>query len=178
MRSETLRSILSLTLMLLLCYFLQSAVFSPLHEKGCAPLLLPLFALGAGLLGNAAWGGGFGLAAGILCDAAQASSGLTFTLLLTAAGVFAGFIGDYVLKRSFWGYLAAAVVTLALSAGAEMFPLFFSHEDTGALLLTAVKQTGVSLLFSLPVYCCVRRGLRSWLRACTRGLTERTSRET
>lgn len=176
MRSETLRSILGLTLLLLVCYFLQSAVFSPLHEKGCAPLLLPLFALGAGLLGNAAWGGGFGLAAGILCDAAQAS-GLSFTLLLTALGVFAGFIGDYVLKRSFWGYLAAGVVTLALSAGAEMFPLFFNHENTGALLLTAAKQTGVSLLFALPVYCCVRRGLRSWLRACTRGLTERTNRE-
>ena len=177
MRSETLRSILGLALALLICYFVQSAVFSPLHESGCAPQLLPLFALGAGLLGNAAWGGGFGLAAGILCDAAQASAGLTFTLLLTAVGVFAGFIGDYVLKRSFWGYLAAGFFTLALTAGAEMFPLFFAHADAGALLLTALKQTGVSLLFSLPVYCCVRRALRSWLRACTRGLTERTSRE-
>ena len=177
MGRETWKSILGLALTLLLCYFLQSAVFSPLHERGCAPLLLPLFALGAGLMGNAAWGGGFGLAAGILCDAAQASAGLTFTLLLTAVGVFAGFVGDYVLKRSFWGYLAAGFCTLALSAGAEMFPLFIDHADTGALLLTAAKQTGVSLLFSLPVYCCVRRGLRSWLRACTRGLTERTSRE-
>ena len=166
MRSETLRSILGLTLTLLICYFLQSAVFSPLHEKGCAPLLLPLFALGAGLLGNAAWGGGFGLAAGILCDAAQAS-GLSFTLLLTAAGVFAGFIGDYVLKRSFWGYLAAGFAALALSAVAEMLPLLFRHADAAVLLLTAAKQTGASLLFSLPVYLCVRRSLRSWVRACT-----------
>ena len=167
MGRETWRSILGLALTLLLCYFLQSAVFSPLHERGCAPLLLPLFALGAGLMGNAAWGGGFGLAAGILCDAAQATGGLDFTLLLTAVGVFAGFIGDYVLKRSFWGYLAAGFAALALSAVAEMLPLLFRHADAAVLLLTAAKQTGASLLFSLPVYLCVRRSLRSWVRACT-----------
>ena len=177
MRSETVRSILGLGLVLLICYFLQNAVFSPLHTAGCAPLLLPLFAVGTGLLGNAAWGGGFGLMAGVLCDAALGSGGLTFTLLLTAAGVFAGFIGDYVLKRSFWGFLAAGFAALALSAVAEMFPLFFADAPAPALLLTALKQTGVSLLFCLPVYCCIRRALRCWLRACTRGLTERTTRE-
>ena len=58
-----------------------------------------------------------------------------------------------------------------------MFPLFFASADAGALLLTALKQTGVSLLFCLPIYCCVRRALRSWLRACIRGLAERTNRE-
>lgn len=177
MRSETLKSLLGLILVLLVCYFLQSAVLSPLHVYGCAPLLLPLFAVGVGMLGNAAWGGGFGLMAGVLCDASLGSGGLTFTLLLTAGGVFAGFVGEYVLKRSLWGFLAAGLAALLLSAGAEMFPLLFAHAPAGALLLVALKQTGVSLLFALPIYGCVRRGLRSWLRACSRGLTERNTRE-
>ena len=61
MRAETLRSTLGLILIMLLCYFLQSAVFSRLHIFGAAPLLLPLVAAAAGLLGSSGWGGAFGL---------------------------------------------------------------------------------------------------------------------
>ena len=176
MRSETLRSTLGLVLTMLVCYLLQSAVFSPLHVHGCAPLLLPLFAVGVGLVANAAWGGAFGLMAGILCDAALGTS-LSFTVTLTALGFFAGFLGDFVLTRGYFGFLALTVLTLIVCAGVEIFPLLFRGAKVSALLLTALKQTAVSLLFTLPIYICLRRSLRSWLRARSRGLTERNSRE-
>ena len=173
MRSETLKSILGLSLILLISFFLQSAVLSPLHESACAPLLLPLFAVGAGLLGNAAWGGAFGLLAGILCDVSLGSQGLPLTVGLTAMGFFAGFLGDFVLNRGYGGYLALSIVTLLVCAGAECFPLIFRRAALPALLRTALKQTAASLLFTLPIYICLRRALRSWLRARARGLTER-----
>ena len=171
MRSETRKSALGLIPVLLVCYFLQSAVLSPLSARGCAPLLLPLFAVGVGLIANAAWGGAFGLLAGILCDAA-AGTALTFTVTVTALGFFAGFLGDFVLNRGYSGYLALSVVTLLVCAGAECLPLMLRREPIPALLLTALKQTAVSLLFTLPIYICLRRALRSWLRARARGLTE------
>lgn len=178
MRSETLKSTLGLLLVLLICYFLQSGVFSPLHEVGCAPLILPLLAAGAGLIGNAAWGGAFGLLAGILCDASLGSGSLPFTVTLTALGFFSGILGDFVLSRGFPGFFVLSILTLLISAGVQTFPLLFAHTPAGALLLVGLKQTGVSLLFSLPVYLCLRRALRSWLRMRYRGMTERTTRET
>ena len=83
MKAETLRSTLGLLLVMLLCYFLQSAVFSRLRIFGFCPLLLPLVAVGAGLLGSSGWGGGFGLLCGILCDAALGGGGMLFTVALT-----------------------------------------------------------------------------------------------
>lgn len=177
MRGETLKSTLGLLLVLIVGYFLQSGVFSPLHEYGCAPLILPLIAVGIGLIGNAAWGGAFGLAAGILCDASLGSGSLPFTVALTALGFFAGFLGDFVLSRAFPGFFVLSLLTLIVSALVEMFPLLFGYAPIGALLLTGAKQTTVSLLFTLPIYLCLRRALRAWLRMRARGMTERTRRE-
>ena len=177
MRSETLRSTLGLTLVLIVCYLLQGAVFSPLQRFGCAPLLLPLFAVGTGLIANAAWGGVFGLLAGILCDAAMGTDGLAFTVALTAMGFFAGFLGDFVLSRGYPGYFVLCVLTLLICAGVEIFPLLFLRSSVPALLLTALKQSAVSLVLTLPLYICLRRALRSWLRLRSRGLTERNTRE-
>lgn len=165
MRAETLRSILGLLVIALLCYFLQSAFFSRLLIFGAAPLLLPLVAVAAGLLGSSGWGGACGLICGILCDAALGGGGLLFTVALTAMGFFSGFLGEFVLARGFPSYLLLSVGSLLLSAFIQMFRLLtFDHAPAWPLIRTGLLQTLASAIFILPLYFCVRRALRSWRR--------------
>lgn len=165
MRAETLRSTLGLILIMLLCYFLQSAVFSRLLIFGVAPLLLPLVAAAAGLLGSSGWGGAFGLLCGILCDAALGGGGLLFTVALTVMGFLCGFLGDFILARGFPSYLMLSAGVLLLSAFIQMFRLLvFDHAPVWLLIRTGLMQSLASALFILPLYFCVRRALRAWRR--------------
>ena len=165
MKAGTLRSALGLLLTLLLCYFLQRGVFSRLLIFGVSPLLLPLAAVGAGLLGSPGWGGAFGLLGGLLCDAALGGGGLLFTAALTALGFVSGFLGEFVLMRSFPSFALLGTATLLLSALLQMFRLlFYGLAAPGPLLRVGLLQTLASMLFLLPLYFCVRRSLRSWRR--------------
>ena len=165
MRAETLRSILGMALIMLLCYFLQSAFFSRLLIFGAAPLLLPLAAVAAGLLGSSGWGGAFGLLCGILCDAALGGGGLVFTVALTVMGFFSGFLGDFILARGFPSYLLLSVCALLLSALIQMFRLLvFDRTPVWPLVRMGLLQSLASVIFILPLYFCVRRALRSWRR--------------
>jgi hypothetical protein len=164
-RADTLKSALGLALVMLLCYFFQSAVFSRLRIFGAAPLLLPLAAVAAGLLGSSGWGGAFGLVGGILCDAAMGGGGILFTAALTVMGFFAGFLGDFVMARGFPSFLLLGLGSLLLCAAMQMFRLLvFDGAALWPLVRTGLKQTAASLLFLLPLYFCVRRALRSWRR--------------
>ena len=165
MRAETLRSILGMALIMLLCYFLQSAFFSRLPIFGAVPLLLPLVAVAAGLLGSPGWGGAFGLLCGILCDAALGGGGLVFTVALTVMGFFSGFLGDFILARGFPSYLLLSVCALLLSALIQMFRLLvFDRTPVWPLVRMGLLQSLASVIFILPLYFCVRRALRSWRR--------------
>ena len=171
MKADTLKSTLGMLLVLLACYFLQSAFFSRIRIFGAAPLLLPLAAVCAGLMGSSAWGGACGLLGGILCDAALGGGGLLFTVALTAMGFFAGFLGDFVMARGFPSFVLLGLGTLLISAFLQMFRLlFFDGEAPWPLILMALLQTAASVIFLLPLYLCVRRALRSWLRARVRSV--------
>ena len=166
MKAETLKSSLGMLLVLLACYFLQGAFFSRIRIFGAVPLLLPLAAVCAGLLGSSAWGGACGLLGGILCDAALGDGGLLFTVALTAMGFFAGFMGDFVMARGFPSFVLLGLGPLLISAFLQMFRLLvFDGEAPWPLIRMGLLQTAASLLFLLPTYLCVRRAMRSWLRA-------------
>ncbi len=166
MKTENLRSSLGMGLVMLLCYFLQSAVFSRLHIFGASPLLLPLAAVGAGLLGSPGWGGAFGLLCGILCDAALGGGSLLFTVALTAMGFLSGFLGEFILARGFPSYLLLSLGTLLIAAFLQMFRLLvFMHARPWDLIRMGLLQTLASALFILPLYFCVRRALRSLRRS-------------
>ena len=166
MRAETVRSALGLTLIMLLCYFLQSAVFSRLHIFGVSPLILPLVAAGAGLLGSSGWGGAIGLCCGILCDAALGGGGLLFTVALTVMGFFCGFLGEFLLARGFPSYLLLSALVLLLSAFLQMFRLLvFDRVPAWTLIRVGLLQSLASALFILPLYFCIRRALRAWRRS-------------
>jgi len=166
MKVDVLKSALGLGLIMLLCYFLQSAVFSRILIFGVSPLILPLVAIGAGLLGSTGWGGAFGLLCGILCDAALGGSGVLFTISLTVMGFLSGFLGDFTLARGFPSFLFLSVCTLLLSAFLQSFRLLvFAHADVWALVSTGLLQVLSSAVFILPLYFCIHRALRSWRRS-------------
>lgn len=165
MKAETLRSTLGLLLVILLAYFLQSDVFSRLRIFSASPLLLPLAAVGAGLLGSSGWGGGFGLLCGILCDAALGGGGLLFTVALTALGFLAGFLGDFIMAKGFPSYLILSLAALLILAFLQMFRLLvFDRAAPWPLIRMGLLQTLASAIFILPMYLCVRRALRCWRR--------------
>ena len=145
-------------LYLLLLYLLQAVVFSRLRILGAAPLLLPLAAVGFGLYEGGLHGGLWGLAAGVLCDAAMGDSSVLFTVLCTLAGFLSGFLSEFVLARGFPSFALLGGVTLVLCAGAQSFVLlFFAGVAPLPLLRTALVQTLYSLLFILPLYYPARR---------------------
>ncbi len=165
MKTDTLKSALGLLLTLLLCYFLQRGVFSRVHIFGVSPLLLPLAAVGAGLLGSPGWGGAVGLLGGLLCDAALGGGGVLFTAALTAMGFFSGFLGEFVLQRGFPSFVLLGTASLLLSALLQMFRLlFYDRAAPWPLIQAGLWQTLASMLFLLPMYFCVRRALRAWRR--------------
>jgi len=148
---------------LFVLYVLQAMVFPHLRLWNVAPLILPLAVVGVGLFEGPSWGGFFGLAAGVLCDAAFSDSTVLFTILLTAIGLFAGLSSNYLLSRGFPSYMACSVLTLLVIAFFQMFGLLvFARESVLALLRVAGLQSLYSLLFALPLYYLARRlGRRS-----------------
>ena len=86
-------------------------------------------------------------------------------------GFFAGFLGDFVMARGFPSFVLLGLGTLLISAFLQMFQLlFFDGEAPWPLIRMALLQTAASVIFLLPLYLCVRRALRSWLRARVRSV--------
>lgn len=151
--------------LLLACYLLQTAILPHLRILGVAPLLLPLLPAAAGLLGGGLWGGVTGLAAGLLCDASLGGQSLLFAVWLTAAGFFAGFLGEFALAQGFPSFVLLSLGALLASAGLQLLhPLLAGCGTLWPLVRTGLLQTGYSMLFVLPTYAAVRRALRPWLR--------------
>ncbi|MCL2368420.1 MAG: hypothetical protein FWC72_05435, partial [Oscillospiraceae bacterium] len=65
-------------LVLAVFYVLQTTVFSRLRIFNVTPLILPMAVIGVGLFQGPTWGGGFGLAAGVLSDMAFSDTTIFF----------------------------------------------------------------------------------------------------
>lgn len=142
---------------LFLLYVLQAMVFSRLRLFGVAPLILPLAVIGVALFEGPNWGGGFGLAAGVLCDVALGTHVL-FTILLTALGVGVGLLSEYLLSRGFPSYFLCSGAALVVIAFLQMLPLLvFWRQSPPALFEVAGIQTLYSMVFILPMYILARR---------------------
>lgn len=154
----TIIKLLTHTLFLFVLYVLQSMVFSSFRILGIAPLILPLAVVGVAIFGGPAWGGGFGVAAGLLCDISFSDTTILFTVLLTALGMGMGLLAEFVLARGFPSFSLCCVSVLLLIAFIQMFAsLVFYHVDKLMLFRVALIQTLYSCLFLLPVYFISRR---------------------
>jgi len=143
--------------LLFVLYVLQTMIFSRLRLWDIAPLILPLAVVGVGLFEGPSWGGGFGLAAGVLSDAAFSETTVLFTLFLTALGMGVGLLSIYLLNRGFPSYLLCSALALGAIAFLQLFP-FLAFHQTGLfpLLRVAILQTLYSALFILPLYYLTR----------------------
>jgi rod shape-determining protein MreD len=150
--------------LLVTVYVLQSMIFPYLRLFGLVPLLLPIVSTGAAVYQGRVGGGTTGLFAGILCDISLNEPIGVFTIVLTATGIIIGALTDTVLVRGFVTYFLSCAAVLAFVAFVQLFPLLFFEEGiaTAPLFMTLLRQTGYSLVFSLPIWFFARaRGRRS-----------------
>lgn len=145
---------------------IQNQIVSRLPVFGVRAMLVPALVVAVALFEGGVWGGLLGLAAGYFVDFSFVSPVVMFTVLLSAAGFFAGVLGKYMLHRGFVSYLVLLALTLGVVAFCQMFPfLFLADEDArafhalyiagsaaGPVLRTGLIQIVWSLILSLPLY--------------------------
>jgi len=162
LRKGPVYGIISHILIVLALYLLQTAVFSRLRINTAAPLLLPLAAVGFGLFEGGFKGGVWGLICGVLCDISLGDSGLLFTVFLTFAGFFTGFLSEFFLARGFPSYLTMSLLTLVLSVLLQLVgPHFYRGAPLAVLWKPALIQTIYSAIFIIPVYYPIHRATRA-----------------
>ena len=152
-RKQTVRTVIIYAVFLIIVYILQAEVFTRIRILGCIPALLPLAAVGVAMLEGSGRGGVFGLFAGILCDVSFNQPAALMTLTLTLVGWIVGRLAETVVRRGFLAFIVVSFCALLLVSFVQMFgQLFFEHAPAGALLKTALGQTLVTLIFTLPMY--------------------------
>ncbi len=155
--------------LLLICtavaFWLQFSVFSRIHLPGgggVKPFFIPALVIAIGLWSGGVWGGMFGLGIGIYCDMNLTGSTVTFLLLLSVLGFFAGVLADYLINRRFVAYMLLSAAGLAVAALVQTVPLWiFRGASPADLLPVALWQVLWSLPFAVPCYFAVRAVARS-----------------
>ncbi|NLB29092.1 MAG: hypothetical protein GX823_02535 [Clostridiales bacterium] len=121
------------------------------------PLILPLAAVSVAMFEGGGRGAVAGLFAGALCDLSMHQPVAQFTLLMTILCLIICALSDAVLAPGFLAYFALCIVTLAVCAFMQMFThLFFDGVTPRVLLLEALRQSLVSLPFTVPIYFASR----------------------
>ena len=144
-------------LFLLTVFVIQSLVFPYLIPLGIVPVILPLAVVGVAIFEGSFRGGIFGLFAGMLCDVSFNQPLILFTLMMTLVGLLVGVISDMMIAQGFPSFLVTSLIVLAIVAFAQMFsPLFFRGVPFPVLFRTALFQTLISAVFTLPMYFVAR----------------------
>ena len=154
---DFLKKCLLYALVLIVSYLLQAIVFPWLPIFGAKPMILPLTACAIAIHEGYLRGGSFGLAAGMLCDAALNQPTIVFTVLLMAVGVGVGFLADRILSRGFPSFLLCGMFAVLLCTFLQILrPVFFRGASPFVALGVGLLQVIYSLLFAIPVYLAVR----------------------
>ena len=156
-RKNAILSVVQYGLLLLVLYILQGLIF-PWFMTGFVPLLLCSAVAGVAHFEGSVKGGVFGLFAGILMDLSLGKPLIVFTIMLTVMGLVIGALGESLLTKRFISYIFSNIVTLIIAAFVQMFSLlFFTDASVWHLVLTAVLQTVISLIFAAPLYPIIKR---------------------
>lgn len=157
LKRQTVKAVVIHAVFLIVVYILQAEAFSRIKILGIVPALLPLATVGVAMLEGNGRGSVFGLFAGILCDISFNQPAALMTITLTLAGWFAGRLAETVVRRGFLAYIVVGLGVLLLVSFVQMFgQLFFEHVPAGALLLTALGQTLITLVFTIPMYPVIK----------------------
>ncbi len=152
-KKQTITTVVVHAVLLIMVYILQAEVFARIKILGYVPALLPLATVGVAMLEGNGRGSVFGLFAGILCDISFNQPAALMTLVLTLAGWFVGRLAETVVRRGFLAYIVVSLGILLLVSFVQMFgQLFFEHVPAGTLIRTAVGQTLITVVFTVPLY--------------------------
>lgn len=157
-RRNLIASIILHTLLLVIVYAFQGAIFPYIRIAGFVPLLLPVVVTGIALYEGRDTGGICGLFAGILCDISFNQPVGVFTVVLTLVGLGIGMLSDTILLSGFISYLLCCAVVLVLCAFVQMTPLIALPNDIpiNLLITTTATQTLYSMVLSLLIWFPVR----------------------
>lgn len=140
-------------LALLLIFVLQTMVFSQFQVFGVCPMLVPVAVAVVAVWEGPAGGAGFGIAAGVLCDASLYNTDGFFTIVLMLAGLLSGLAAEHVLNS---GFLSSVLCSLGSLVGIDLIRsvemLIREQPTMAALLRVAVPEVLYSLVFVIPVY--------------------------
>lgn len=152
-RKDRLRSILLLTLYLALTLLAQNTLFAKMRLWGVHAIVLPALMVAVGMFRGPVWGGVFGIFAGVFANMGYPESIVLFILLLPLIGYVSGMLAEHLLTRSLVAFLCMTLGAQLLTALFQLFRLWvFQGADLSALLMTGLKQTVVSLPFSIPFF--------------------------
>ena len=144
-------------LFLLAVYIVQSFLLPYVRALPSIPLILPLAAVGVAMFEGGGRGAVAGLLAGALCDLSMNQPIAQFTLLLTFICLIICVLAAQILAQGFLAYFLLCIATLAVCAFMQMFTLMFFDGVTPQLLLwEALRQSLVSLPFTVPIYFASR----------------------
>ena len=125
----------------------------PRFSLWAAPVLLPMCVVAAAVLEGAFTGAQFGLMAGLVWGLLYAGTFPFRIPLLTVAGMICGAVTQYALRRSLSGCMVCAAAVMGiLSLFNVLRGIITGLADPGALVLTAMKESAVTLLCAPIVY--------------------------
>ena len=140
-------------LLLILIQFLQDTVFARFAVFGVKMLFVPAGCAAVGVHEGGFRGGLYGLLAGFLCDMVYTENAVMFTVLFPILGFVSGMAADFLMNRSYPGYLITAAVCLLLTGLVQMTRVL--PVQPGAIfhcLLTAILQMLVSMPMAALIY--------------------------
>ncbi|MCL2080015.1 MAG: hypothetical protein FWH17_09310 [Oscillospiraceae bacterium] len=157
-RTVLVGTILLHTLLILLVYMFQGAIFPFLRIGGLVPLMLPVAVTGIALYEGRDMGGICGIFAGVLCDISFNQPVGTFTVLLTLVGLGIGILSEMIILSSFVTYYIGCAAVLTVCAFVQMIPVIAQQNDipSSILMSTAIGQTTYSLIVAFPIWFFVR----------------------
>ena len=152
-RKDRLRSVLLLALYLALTLLAQNTLFARLRLWDVRVIVLPALMVAVGMFRGPIWGGVFGIFAGFFADMGYPETMMLFLFLLPLLGYVGGMLSEHLLTRSLVAFLCMALGAQLLTAFFQLFRLWvFQGAELSALLITGLKQTVVSLPFSIPFF--------------------------
>lgn len=144
--TKKLRLALIYAAVAILVQFLQDTLFARMTVFGTHMLFVPGVCAAVGFQEGGFRGGLYGLLAGILCDMTFAENTVMFTVLFPILGFVSGLAAEFLMNRSYPGFLVTAVACMLLTGLTQMLPVLALQP--GALfhcVLTVILQTLVSI---------------------------------
>ena len=144
-------------LALLPVWFADAYLLSAFPLYSIKPMLLPLCAMAVATLEGSVGGAGFGLAVGLLFDAATPGVPGISVLLMSLLGLGCGLLCQYVLRQDLLGCAVNCAIALCvIDALRVAVRLLTGVAPLPAMLSLAAREIGWSLCFVPVVYLIFR----------------------